>query len=104
MQVSKSLFMGNDSGLNISHSGTLLINDLSLSNVLCVPSMKQQIISISQLNKKPNSAVLFLPHYFYVMDLKTGQTTHKGCHILFFKISLNINRVKFAIYLNNFLR
>ncbi|AES99877.1 hypothetical protein MTR_5g085740 [Medicago truncatula] len=36
-----SLFMGNDSCLNISHSGTLLINDLSLSNALCVPSMKQ---------------------------------------------------------------
>jgi len=70
--------MGNGSGLNISHSGTLLINDLSLSNVLCVPSMKQKIISVSQLTKQTNSAVLFLPHSFYVKDLQTSQTTHKG--------------------------
>jgi len=70
--------MGNSSGLNISHSRTLLINDLSLSNVLCVPSMKQKIISVSQLTKQTNFAVLFLPHSFYVKDLQTGQTTHKG--------------------------
>ncbi|CAJ2664376.1 unnamed protein product [Trifolium pratense] len=65
-------------GLNISHSGTLLINDLSLSNALYVPSMKQQIISVSQLTKQTNSAVVFLPNSFYVMDLQTRQTTHKG--------------------------
>jgi len=73
-----SLFMGNGSGLHISHSGTLLINGVSLSNVLCVPSMKQKIISVSQLTKQTNSAVLFMPHSFYVKDLQTGQTTHKG--------------------------
>jgi histone deacetylase 1/2 len=73
-----SLFMGNGSGLNISHSGTLLINDLSLSNALCVPSMKQQIISVSKLTKQTNSAVVFLPNSFYVMNLQTRQTTHKG--------------------------
>jgi hypothetical protein len=73
-----SLFMGNGSGLNISHSGTLLINDLSLSNALCVPSMKQQVISVSQLTQQTNSAILFLPNSFYVKDLKTGQTTYKG--------------------------
>jgi len=59
-----SLFMDNGSGLNISHSGTLLINDLSLSNVQCVPSMKQQIIFVSQLTKQTNSVVLFLPLFF----------------------------------------
>jgi len=73
-----SLFIGNGLGLNISHYGTLLINDLSLSNVLCVPSMKQQISYVSQLTKQANSAVLFLPHSFYVKGLQTGQTTHKG--------------------------
>jgi len=73
-----SLFMRNGSGLNISHSRTLLINDLSLSNVLCVLSMKQKIIFVSQVTKQTISAVLFLPHSFYVKDLQTGQTTHKG--------------------------
>ena len=59
-----SLFMGNNSSLNISHSRTLLIKYLSLSNVMCVPSMKHQIISVSQLTKQTNSAILFLPHFF----------------------------------------
>lgn len=73
-----SLFMGNGSGLNISHSGTLLLNDLSLSNALCVPSMKQNIIYVSKLTKQTDSAVVFLPNSFYVKDLQTNQTTHKG--------------------------
>ncbi|KHN17953.1 Retrovirus-related Pol polyprotein from transposon TNT 1-94 [Glycine soja] len=73
-----SLFMGNGSGLNITHSGTLLLNDLSLSNALCVPSMKQKIISVSKLTQQTNSAVVFLPNSFYVKDLQTGHTTHKG--------------------------
>jgi len=73
-----SLFMGSNLGLNISHSGTLLINHLSLSNVLCVTSMKQQIIFVSQLTKQTNSGVLFLPHSFYVKDLQNDETTHKG--------------------------
>ncbi|MCH90228.1 retrovirus-related pol polyprotein from transposon TNT 1-94, partial [Trifolium medium] len=38
-----SLFMGNGSGLNISHSGTLLINDLSLFNALTYRLAKQPI-------------------------------------------------------------
>ena len=53
-----SLFMGNGSGLNITHSGTLLLNDLSLSNALCVPSIKQKIISVSKLTQQTNSAVI----------------------------------------------
>nr|KYP58488.1 Retrovirus-related Pol polyprotein from transposon TNT 1-94 [Cajanus cajan] len=70
--------MGNGSGLNISHSGTLLLNDLSLSNTLCVPSMQQKILSVSQRTKQTNSAVVLLPNSFHVKNLQTGQTTHKG--------------------------
>ncbi|GAU12277.1 hypothetical protein TSUD_141850 [Trifolium subterraneum] len=66
-----SLFMGNGSGLNITHSGTLLLNDLSLSNALCVPSMKQKIISVSKLTQQTNSAVVFMPNSFYVKNLQT---------------------------------
>ncbi|RZC24049.1 Beta-carotene isomerase D27, chloroplastic isoform D [Glycine soja] len=51
-----SLFMGNGSGLNITHSGTLLLNDLSLSNALCVPSMKQKIISSSTEPTNPTQS------------------------------------------------
>lgn len=35
-----SLFMGKGLGLNITHYGILLLNDLSMYNALCVPSMK----------------------------------------------------------------
>ncbi|WVY96943.1 hypothetical protein V8G54_029094 [Vigna mungo] len=73
-----SLFMGNGSGLNITHSRTLLLNDLSLSNTLCVPSMQQKILSVSQLTKQTNSAIVFLPNSFYVKNLQTGQITHNG--------------------------
>ncbi|WVZ15231.1 hypothetical protein V8G54_012797 [Vigna mungo] len=73
-----SLFMGNGSGLNITHSGTLLLNDLSFSHTLCVPSMQQKILSVSQLTKQTNSAVVFLPNSFYVKNLQTGQITHNG--------------------------
>ncbi|KHN42883.1 hypothetical protein glysoja_049456, partial [Glycine soja] len=74
-----SLFMGNGSGLNITHSGTLLLNDLSLSNALCVPSMKQKIISVSKLTQQTNSAVVFLPNSFYAhvwMDSISGPPPH----------------------------
>ena len=73
-----ALFMGNGSGLNIYHSRTLLLNDLSLSHALCVPSMQQKIISVSQLTKQTNSAVVFLPNFFHVKNLQTGQTTYNG--------------------------
>ncbi|WVY90850.1 hypothetical protein V8G54_036364 [Vigna mungo] len=71
-----SLFMGNGLSLNITHSGTLLLNDLSLSHTLCVSSMQQKIIYVSQLTKQTNSVVVFLPNSFYVKNLQTGQTTH----------------------------
>ncbi|WVY96580.1 hypothetical protein V8G54_028731 [Vigna mungo] len=73
-----SLFMGNGSSLNITHSGTLLLNDLSLSHTLCVPSMQQKILSVSQLTKQTNSAVVSLPSSFYVKNLQTCQITHNG--------------------------
>ncbi|XP_014491092.1 uncharacterized protein LOC106753757 [Vigna radiata var. radiata] len=73
-----SLFMGNGSGLNITHSGTLLLNDLSLSHTLCVPSRQQKILFVSQLTKQTNFVVVFLPNSFYVKNLQTGQITHNG--------------------------
>ncbi|WVZ13325.1 hypothetical protein V8G54_017855 [Vigna mungo] len=73
-----SLFMGNGSGSNITHSGTLLLNDLSFSHTLCVPSMQQKVLSVSQLTKQTNSAIVFLPNSFYVKNLQTCQITHNG--------------------------
>ncbi|WVZ07904.1 hypothetical protein V8G54_021250 [Vigna mungo] len=64
-----SLFMGNGSSLNISHSGTLLLNDLSRSHTLCVPSMQQKICYVSQLTKQTNSTVVLLSNSFYVKNL-----------------------------------
>ncbi|WVZ04131.1 hypothetical protein V8G54_024937 [Vigna mungo] len=65
-------------GLNITHSGTLLLNDLSLSHTLCVPSIQQKILFVSQLTKQTNSAVVFFPNSFYAhvwMDYISGQPT-----------------------------
>ncbi|XP_014503399.1 uncharacterized protein LOC106763752 [Vigna radiata var. radiata] len=73
-----SLFVGDGSGLHISHSGTLKLHDISLPNVLCVPSMKQNVLSVSKLTKETNSALIFLPDYFVMKDLQTGHTKLKG--------------------------
>ncbi|WVZ01941.1 hypothetical protein V8G54_022747 [Vigna mungo] len=73
-----SLFVGDGSGLHISHSGTLKLHDITLPNVLCVPSMKQNVLSVSKLTKETNYALIFLPDSFVMKDLQTGHTKVKG--------------------------
>ncbi|BAT81881.1 hypothetical protein VIGAN_03178900 [Vigna angularis var. angularis] len=70
--------MGDGSSLHISHFGTLKLHDISLPNVLCVPSTKQNVLSVSKLNKETNSALIFLPDSFVTKDLQTGHTKLKG--------------------------
>lgn len=50
---------------------------LSLSNVLCVPTMKQNIISVSQLCKTNNASIEFNPS-FCAKDLTTRALLTQG--------------------------
>ena len=62
--------------LVITHSGSTSLStpsrSFTLQNVLCVPNMKRNLISISQFFKTNKTSVEFLPSSFHVKDLQTG--------------------------------
>ena len=73
--VSESVHIRDGTGLPIIHSGSTTLpsssQSFALNNVLCVPSMKKNLISVSQLCSPNNVSVEFLPTSFYVKDLRT---------------------------------
>ena len=48
------------------------------SNVLCVPSVKQNIISVSQFCRSNNTSIEFFPSHFFVKDLCTRLSLLRG--------------------------
>ena len=78
----EELIIGDGTGLKISHIGSLsfsyLSSSIKLNNVLCVPALSRNIISISQLCIDNNVSVEFLPNSFIVKDLKTGESLFQG--------------------------
>ena len=71
-----NIVIGDGIGLHITHSGTTSLstssNSFTLHNVLCVPHMKINLISISQFHKTSKTSVEFLPSSFRVKDLQKG--------------------------------
>lgn len=78
----EELIIGDGTGLHISHVGSLTLSHFSshlqLNNVLYVPSMSRNIISISQFCVDNNATIEFLPNSFRVKDLKTGASLFQG--------------------------
>ncbi|RVW92402.1 Retrovirus-related Pol polyprotein from transposon RE1 [Vitis vinifera] len=76
------IMIGDGSGLPISHTGSTSLttpsHSFTLSNVLCVPTMKRNLISISQFCKSNNTSIEFLPSSFHVKDLHTGAILLQG--------------------------
>ena len=70
------IIIGDGNGLHITYSGTTSLstssNSFTLHNVLCVPLMKRNLISISQFFKTNKTLIKFLPFSFRVKDLQTG--------------------------------
>nr|GME02242.1 Retrovirus-related Pol polyprotein from transposon RE1 [Ipomoea batatas] len=70
------VMIGNGSGLPISHTGFISLpstsKSFSLSNVLCVPTMCRNVISISQFCRDNNSLIEFSLTTFCVKDIQTG--------------------------------
>lgn len=64
------VMVGNGQSLSISHIGSVSPsyppNSLLLSNVLVVPGLKKNLISISQLMKDNNCCVSFSPSGFFI--------------------------------------
>nr|CAN65956.1 hypothetical protein VITISV_009071 [Vitis vinifera] len=73
---SDDVMIGDGTGLLISHTGSASLpsstTTFTLNDALCVPSMKKNLISISQFCISNNASVEFLPSCFHVKDLRTG--------------------------------
>ena len=72
-----NVMIGNGTGLPITHTGSTKLpsssRSLVLNNVLCVPSMKKNLISVNKLCKTNNVMVQMCPFDFQVKDLRTGK-------------------------------
>ena len=75
-QGSDNIMIGDDTGLPITHTGSTSLptsnTHFSLTNVLCVPSIIKNLISISKFCISNNASIEFLPYTFLVKDLYTG--------------------------------
>jgi hypothetical protein len=76
------VLVGDGTGLQISHIGQIsiptTIKPLNLKNVLHVPNIKTNLLSVSQLCKTNHCSVEFFPGHFVVKDLKSGQALLQG--------------------------
>ena len=70
------VMLGDGSGLQISHTGSFSTPTYSrpffINNVLCVPSLEKNLISVFQLCTTNGVSVTFTPTYYQVRDLQTG--------------------------------
>jgi hypothetical protein len=79
---SDAIVIGDNTGLQITHAGHATLptpsKDFALSNVLCVPFIEKNLLSVSQFCKTNNTSIEFFPAYFLVKDLRTGATFIRG--------------------------
>ena len=77
-----SVLIGDGSGLAITHSGSITLpsatRNLSLNNVLCVPNIKKNLISVYRLCNANQVSVKFFPASFQVKDLSSGAPLIQG--------------------------
>ncbi|KAJ9538837.1 hypothetical protein OSB04_031570 [Centaurea solstitialis] len=78
----EEVVIGDGTGLPITHTGstliTTLLRSLRLSNVLCVPNMQRNIISIYKLCLDNNISIEFSSDYFFFKDCLTGEILLTG--------------------------
>ncbi|KAK1441497.1 hypothetical protein QVD17_07436 [Tagetes erecta] len=79
------IILGNGTGLSISHIGSTQFptktKPLSLPDILCVPNMRTNLISVAKLCRTNQVSVEFFPFHFFVKDLKTGAPLMRGENI-----------------------
>lgn len=67
--------VGNGQGLNILHTGLACLPtsncNFSLQNLLHVPRIQKNLISVNQFTRDNQVFIEFHPHFFYVKDLRT---------------------------------
>lgn len=76
------IVIGDGKGLTISLTDSVSLfapsQPFSLSNVRRVPTMKRNLISISQFCHSNNTSIDFLPTLFFVKDLRMGTILLQG--------------------------
>ncbi|KAL4591255.1 hypothetical protein LXL04_004213 [Taraxacum kok-saghyz] len=76
------IILGDGTTLPISHNGHTNLpiphRPLNLSDVLCVPTLRQKLISVAKLCRTNQVSVDFFPLYFTVKDLCTGALLMRG--------------------------
>jgi histone deacetylase 1/2 len=70
--------VGNGTCLHITHtcqsSINIVANSLVLNNVLRVPQISKNLLSVHKLAKDNGVSIIFYPYYFLIKDLETGRT------------------------------
>ncbi|XP_010513467.1 PREDICTED: uncharacterized protein LOC104789470 [Camelina sativa] len=81
-QGGDSVTVGDGSALSIKHTGSLSLpstsRPLTLKNVLCVPKIHKNLISVYRLCNANNVTVEFAPAHLQVKDLKSGVPLLQG--------------------------
>ncbi|KAJ3708562.1 hypothetical protein LUZ61_012267 [Rhynchospora tenuis] len=79
---SEAVHIGNGSGLTISHKGYSIISigdiTLKLNNLLCVPAITKNLLSVSQLTADNNVLVEFSSKSCFIKDYTTNKTLLHG--------------------------
>ncbi|KAK9063529.1 hypothetical protein SSX86_017399 [Deinandra increscens subsp. villosa] len=75
------IYLGDGTGLSISHTGhtSFPTNSKSLhaTDVLCVPHIKSNLLSVAKLCKTNGVSVEFFPSFFHVKDLNASPSSHR---------------------------
>ncbi|KAL4565975.1 hypothetical protein LXL04_030083 [Taraxacum kok-saghyz] len=76
------IILGDGKPLSISHTGNAHLHthsrSLSLPDVLYVPKLRNNLISVAKLCKTNHVSVEFFPSHFFVKDLRTGARLMRG--------------------------
>jgi hypothetical protein len=79
---SDQLRVGNGQGLDIKHLGSSKLHyphvSFTLQNLLHVPNIQKNLLSVSQFTRDNNVFFEFHPHFFCVKDPQTGTTLLRG--------------------------
>lgn len=71
------IIIGNGKGLRITHTGSTPLPSISvthfhLNDVLCVPSIHKDLISIAKFNKQNHTSIELFPSFFSCQGSKHG--------------------------------
>ena len=67
----KNIFVGDDRSLSVEGSGTVHLNNGQIKDVLCVPNLSCNLLSVYQITHSgEGKSVLFTPHQVVIWDFK----------------------------------